>query len=421
LGQEVIGPFPIHRAADSSTLSDIDYVVTRRKRLLFQSDLFSNAARITEKLCGRHILIVGGAGSIGAATTRLLVDYRPRAVHIVDQNENYLAELVRYLRSRPQGLPVDDFRALPVDYGSPIMDRFLREAKHPYDIVMNFAALKHVRSEKDIYSILQMFDTNLVRHARFKRWLFENGHGSSYFVVSTDKAANPTSIMGATKRLMEDLTFGLWGGQATTTTSARFANVAFSNGSLLDSFLRRLVAGQPLAVPRETSRYFISETEAGQLCLIAALLVPDQHTAFPNLDPSKELQKLENIAVRLLEHFGLAPQFHEDDESARGSVKAAARVGRWPVILTRLDTSGEKPYEEFVGDGETAVDIGMTAIRAIRHVPSRAVDRDLFERVARLVDDPQRTVEKSDIVNEIREALVKFGHVDTGRNLDQRI
>jgi FlaA1/EpsC-like NDP-sugar epimerase len=406
--------------AASSTHGEIDYVVTRRKQSFFLSDLNAYSADISAKLRGRRVLIIGGGGSIGSATTRLLVDYAPSVVHVIDQNENYLVELVRYLRGRPLGLTNVDFRTLPIDYGSPIMERFLREAERPYEIVLNFAALKHVRSEKDIYSVLQMLDTNLVRHARFKHWLSKYGHGQVYFAVSTDKAANPTSVMGASKRLMEDLTFGLYAAQAQRTTSARFANVSFSNGSLLDGFLRRLATRQPLAAPRDTRRYFISQIEAGELCLIAALLPPNKHVAFPNLNPSEELQSLESIAVRVLEHFGLTPQFYEDEEDARRDLERVARSGRWPLLLTPLDTSGEKSYEEFVGEGETAVDIGMKAIRAFCHVPSRAIDGKLFDRMALLIDDPHRPVNINRIVEEVSQALVSFCHVDTGKNLDQR-
>ena len=407
--------------AASSTHGEIDYLVTRRKQSFFWSDLNAYSADITAKLSGRRVLVIGGGGSIGSATTRLLVDYAPSVVHVIDQNENYLVELVRYLRGRPLGLGNVDFRTLPIDYGSPIMERFLREAERPYEIVLNFAALKHVRSEKDIYSVLQMLDTNLMRHARFKRWLSKYGHGRLYFAVSTDKAANPTSLMGASKRLMEDLTFGLYAAEAQLTTSARFANVAFSNGSLLDGFLRRLVTRQPLAVPRDTRRYFISQIEAGELCLIAALLAPDKHIAFPNLNPLDELQSLESIAMRVLEHFGLTPQFYEDEEGARRDLERVARTGRWPLLLTPLNTSGEKSYEEFVGEGETAVDIGMKAIRAFCHVPSRAIDSKLFDWMAILIDDAHRPVDKTRIVEQVGQALASFCHVDTGRNLDQRL
>jgi FlaA1/EpsC-like NDP-sugar epimerase len=405
----------------SSAHAEIDHVVTRRKGSLFRSDLNAHSAEISAQLRGRRVLVIGGGGSIGSATTCLLLGYAPSAVHVIDQNENYLVELVRYLRGRPIGLTTGDFRTLPIDYGSPVMERFLREAERPYEVVFNFAALKHVRSEKDIYSVLQMLDTNLVRHARFKNWLCKYGHARLYFAVSTDKAANPTSLMGASKRLMEDLIFGLHAAEAQSTTSARFANVSFSNGSLLDGFLHRLAARQPLAAPSDTRRYFISQIEAGELCLIAALLAPDKHVAFPNLNPSEELQSLESIAVRVLEHFGLAPVFYEDEEGARRDLERVARTGRWPLLLTPLNTSGEKSHEEFVGNGETTVDIGMQAIRALSHVPSRAIGSKLFERFGLLIEDPNRPVNIDRIVAEIGRALESFCHVDTGNNLDQRL
>jgi FlaA1/EpsC-like NDP-sugar epimerase len=414
-------PNDLRWCAVRSVHGQLDHVVTRRRRSLFQKDLDEHSDDISEQLRGRRVLMIGGGGSIGSATTCLLVDYAPSAVHVIDQNENYLVELVRYLRGRPIGLTDVDFRTLPIDYGSSVMERFLREADRPYDVVLNFAALKHVRSEKDIYSVLQMLDTNLVRHARFKHWLSKYGHGRLYFAVSTDKATNPTSLMGASKRLMEDLTFGLHAAEARSTTSARFANVSFSNGSLLDGFLRRLAARQPLAAPRDTRRYFISQTEAGELCLMAALLAPDKHVVFPQLNPSEELQSLESIAVQVLEHFGLTPQFYEDEEGSRRDLDRIARSGRWPLLLTPLDTSGEKPYEEFVGADETAVDIGMKAIGAFRHVPSRAIDSKLFERIALLVQEPHRSASTNHIVEEISRVLASFCHVNTGNNLDQRL
>jgi glycosyltransferase involved in cell wall biosynthesis/nucleoside-diphosphate-sugar epimerase len=400
--------------------SELDVLVTGRKHSLFELDMEANAAVLGETVRGCRALVVGGGGSIGSITTRILLNYRPKAVHVVDQNENSLAELVRELRGRPEGLSAIDFHTFPVDYGSPIMERLLNEAER-YDIVLHFAALKHVRSEKDIHSTIQMLDTNVVRHIRFKQWLARNGHGRIYFAVSTDKAANPTSLMGASKRLMEDVVFGVGADHATSTTSARFANVAFSNGSLLQSFLQRLEKRQPLAVPRETRRYFISHREAGELCMLAALRIPNQHVAFPRLDPQTKLQALDSIAVRVLEAFGFQPEFVAEEETARREVETLARAGRWPILLTQLDTSGEKPYEEFVGDGEAEVDVGLRAIAALPHRPTLARDSGLFERLAALVNDPNETIGKADLVAEIKQVMTNFSHVDTGRNLDQRV
>ena len=399
--------------------SVLDGVVTGRERSLFEADMEASATAVGEAVRGRRALIIGGGGSIGAITTRILLDYGPKAVHVVDQNENYLAELVRDLRGRPEGLSDVDFRTFPIDYGSPIMERMLNEAEC-YDIVMHFAALKHVRSEKDLHSTMQMLDTNVVRHIRFKRWLARNDHGRIYFAVSTDKAANPTSLMGASKRLMEDVAFGVAMEHAASTTSARFANVAFSNGSLLHGFLQRLERRQPFAVPRETRRYFISHREAGELCMLAALRIPDQHVAFPKLDPETNLQTLDSVAVRVLEAFNLQPEFLDDEEKARREVETLAKRGRWPVLVTPLDTSGEKPFEEFVGYGETDVDVGLGAIAALRHRPTRARENGLFERLATLVNDPNEAIGKADIIELLKEVMANFNHIETDRNLDQR-
>jgi nucleoside-diphosphate-sugar epimerase len=402
-----------------SQQAQLEALVTCRPGSLFQPDIEDKRAVILKAVHGQRVLVVGGGGSIGSITTRILTGYGPRALHVVDQSENYLAELVRDLRGRPEGIGDIDFRTIPIDYGGPIMERFLNDAE-PYDTVLNFAALKHVRSEKDIYSVLQMLDTNVVRHIRFKEWLARNGHGRIYFAVSTDKAANPTSLMGASKRLMEDLVFGIAADHASSTTSVRFANVAFSNGSLLHGFRHRFEQRQPLAVPRETRRYFVSHQEAGELCILAAFAVPDGHVAFPKLHPRTQLQNLDEIAVRIVKAYGFAPEFFEDEEQARRQVEMLARSGYWPILLTPLDTSGEKPYEEFVGDGEVEIDVGLRMLAAVHHRPSRAHEEGIFDHLAALVTHADMTIGKVDIVSSIKQALINFRHVDTGRNLDQR-
>ena len=398
----------------------LDAVATGRKNSLFEVDLSENQARISERVRGARVMVVGGGGSIGAATTGLLLAFQPATLHIVDHSENYLAELVRDLRSRPEGLGRTDFRTFPIDYGGPIMARLLGTLP-PYDVVLNFAALKHVRSEKDLFSILQMLDTNVIQHRRFKERLARHGHGRTYFAVSTDKAANPVSLMGASKRLMEDIVFGVSIDHAISTTSARFANVAFSNGSLLQGFLRRLERRQPLAVPRETKRYFISRREAAELCVLAATIIPDRHVAFPRLSPALELQSLHELAARMLEWCGLSPEFLDEEARARLEVEKLAARNRWPVLLTPLDTSGEKPYEEFVGEGEAEVDTGLCAVSALRHQPCGALQSGLLERLSRLINDPSIETDKSDIVDQIKLALANFRHRETGRDLDQRL
>jgi nucleoside-diphosphate-sugar epimerase len=398
----------------------LEAVVTHRQHSLFSEDMAASRPAIKARLGGARVLVVGGGGSIGSITTRLLLPFGAAAIHVVDQNENYLAELVRDLRGSPEGVPDLDLRTLAVDYGSPIMNRFLADSS-PYDVVLNFAAMKHVRSEKDVYSLLQMVDTNLVRHARFLNWLADHGHGRTYFAVSTDKAANPTSLMGASKRLMEDLVFARAAVRGAVTTSARFANVAFSNGSLLQSFLVRLARRQPFAAPRDTARYFISHCEAGELCLLAASAVPDQHIAFPWLDPTLELQSLESIAVKVLGYFGLEAERYDDESAARRDVELLAREGRWPLVLTPRDTSGEKEYEQFIGEDESAADLGIPSVMAIRHQPTTSRAIDLVRFLDPVVNNPQRPIDKAELVRAISRVLSGFRHVETGRNLDQRL
>jgi nucleoside-diphosphate-sugar epimerase len=400
--------------------AELTAIVTGRTDSLFASDLAASGDRVSAKMRHRRILVIGGGGSIGAATVRIILDYHPAALHVVDHNENYLVELVRELRGRAAGIPDGDFRALPLDYGGPVMERFLADSP-PYDVVLNFAALKHVRSEKDIYSVLQMFDTNVVRHMRFKRWLADHRHGSTYFAVSTDKAANPVSLMGASKRLMEDLIFDGAAARHQSTTSARFANVAFSNGSLLQGFGHRLAKRQPLAVPRDTRRYFISHQEAGELCLLATCRIPDGHIAVPRADAKFQLQLLEDIACACLDYWGLRAERYLDEASARNDVERLAREGRWPLLLTPLDTGGEKPFEEFVGTGETVTDCGLLNVAALRHSPCAGAEQKLFAQIARWVDEPDLAIAKSKFVSAIADALPNFRHSASERNLDQRL
>ncbi|AZO31537.1 MULTISPECIES: polysaccharide biosynthesis protein [unclassified Mesorhizobium] len=412
--------FPI-RLPRNPAAADLDTLVTGRSESLFANDISASSSKLLDRISGRRILVIGGGGSIGSATTALLTRFQPAAIHVVDHSENYLAELVRNLRGRREGIADGlDFRTFPLDYGSPIAARLLADMR-AYDAVLNFAALKHVRSEKDIFSLLQMIDTNLVRHARFKEWLKRYGHASTYFAVSTDKAANPTSLMGASKRLMEDLIFAVGAPENGRTTSARFANVAFSNGSLLQNFGLRLAARQPIAVPRDTRRYFVTQAEAAEICVLATFLAPDGHIVFPHMEAEVHLQPLENIAARFLAHFGFEPEFYEDEDQARNAVDSAAARDRWPVLLTPLDTSGEKPYEEFLGHGEKAVEIGLPSLAALRHVQTPAVGRHLFEKLEELVNDPNPATGKEEVVRIFASVLANFRHIETGRNLDQRL
>jgi len=404
-------------------MDELAHLATGRPTDFFADDLRSHATEIRERFAGRRVLVLGGAGSIGSSTVSVLSEFGPASLHVVDQNENALAELVRDLRSRRQGLDIRDFRAVPIDFGSPLMPRFLK-TERPYDWVLNFAAMKHVRSEKDVCSVLQMFDTNLLKPLKCWAWLNETGSKPLYFSVSTDKAAEPVNLMGASKRIMEHVMFcdGSPLATAARTTSSRFANVAFSNGSLLESFIRRFEKGQPLACPRDTDRFFISLREAGQICLLAAACGPDRHIAIPRLDPAKDARNLLEIAMGFLRSKGLEPQIHTEEASARASISEDLLRNRYPLLVTQLDTEGEKSSETFVGEGEEAVECGMSSVLAVRYrsVPYRVLG-EFLRQVEAWVSRPDEGIDKNTIVEAVSRVVPEFHHVKGSTRLDQRM
>jgi FlaA1/EpsC-like NDP-sugar epimerase len=402
---------------------DLTSLATGRSSSLFQEDLDNHFAEISEKTKGQRVLVLGGAGSIGSSTVKVLSEFDLACLHIVDQNENGLAEVVRDLRSRPQGLRIKDFRTLPIDFGSPVMRRYLK-SERPYDLIFNFAALKHVRSEKDVCSVLQMFDTNLVKPVRCWQWLQEGGSNPSYFSVSTDKAAEPVNLMGASKRIMEHFMFCGKSpmSSAKRITSSRFANVAFSNGSLLESFIQRFEKQQPIAAPSDTRRFFISLEEAGQICALAAICGPDRHIMIPRLDPQDDDRKLEEIAAAFLRYKGFEPHIYRDEQSARQSVAADRAHNRYPLLLTPLDTVGEKTCEKFVAENEEVIECGMAGIIAVGYLPvAPETLADFLKRVENFVSNPESVVNKQEILEAVSQLVPEFEHAESSQILDQRM
>jgi FlaA1/EpsC-like NDP-sugar epimerase len=397
--------------------SGLSRLATDRDTSLLADDMLAYRGRLETNIAGRRVLITGGAGSIGASTAELLLGFKPAAVHMIDVAENALVEFVRDIRSRANRILRSELKLLPIDYGSVAAERFLR-SEPPYDFVLHFAAHKHVRSEKDVPSVLQMLDTNVVKMRRFLLWLARYGHCQSCFAVSTDKAANPTSLMGASKRLMEHVLFT--SGAFTTVTSARFANVAFSNGSLLQGFLFRLARRQPLAVPRDVCRYFVSAREAAEICLLGALIAPTGHVVFPRLDASKHLRPLLEIAQGLLKHMELRPSLYDDETSACAAVSDQLKRGHYPVLVTPLDTSGEKPYEEFVAADEVPTEVGFSALQAVRHVPPPEPFDEVLSFIECAVTNADLVVTKSDITKRLASVVPGFHHIEAGRSLDER-
>jgi FlaA1/EpsC-like NDP-sugar epimerase len=416
-----VAGFPERSSLDTDALffnSSLSRLATGRDSSLFAPDISAQADNLHSAITGRRILVTGGAGSIGRATVELLLGYAPAAIHVIDIGENALVEMVRDFRSRPTPIVTGEFRLLPIDYGSAATERLL-QSETPYDLVLHFAAHKHVRSEKDVPSVIQMIDTNVLKMKRFTNWLLKYGHAKRYFAVSTDKAANPTSLMGASKRLMEHVLFSVPPGSIQA-VSTRFANVAFSNGSLLEGFLFRLARRQPLAVPREVRRYFVSAQEAAEICLLSAAIAEPRQITFPRLDPEKSLRPLVDIAVALLEHIGLRPSFYDSETKACSSTSTELQRGCYPVLLTELDTSGEKPFEEFVAADESAIATPFLALSALRYVPPPHPLDDALTYLEAIASDATISAEKSDITRRLSLVVPGFRHVETGRSLDDR-
>ena len=342
-------------------------MLTRRSESLLANDMAANANRLTELLAGKSCLVIGGAGSIGSETTLLLAQFPLSRLTIIDQDENGLARLVRRLRGNALAPATAQIDSLPMDYGSTAFFAMLR-ASEPYDYVLNFAALKHVRSEKQPWSIFAMMDTNILKQSDLLSALSETGKPFRYFSVSTDKAANPVSFMGATKRLMEHVMFT----ETANVSSARFANVAYSQGSLLESFCDRLDSDTPLAAPLGIERFFFTLEEAGQMCLLTGILGETGKIYIPDLSPEEHLVSMETAAISFLEANGyeaIAYPLEKQTEAFSDFAELKAG-GKWPLILTPSDTAGEKPYEEFAGEKETVTDSAFAALKAVNYAPS---------------------------------------------------
>ena len=396
-------------------------LATGHRASRWADDVAASAGRIRGAYEGRRVLVIGGAGSIGAATVRALLPFAPAALHIIDQNENGLAELARDVRGSGIVGAGGDLRLMLLDYGAAVARRFLAAAG-PYDAVMHFAALKHVRSEKDPSSILQMLDTNVVKQARLLAWLGEGGAPLRYFAVSTDKAADPANFMGASKRLMEQLLFTGAPLGAAVVTSARFANVAFSAGSLLESWGERLAKEQPLAVPRDTRRYFVSLDEAAAICLLAASVVPGGHVAVPRLTSDSDLRELAPIAEGFVQAAGYAAAWYDDEALARDAVPRDGAGGAWPILRTLRDTDGEKSEEVFVGAREAAVEVGLGQLRAVPQCGAdAAVLRDVLATLSRWIDDAGEPADKTAIAQCVARVVPEFAPYASGKSLDDRM
>lgn len=408
----------------------LDAKIVRRERSFFANDLEDNLTHLAREIKGSKCLFIGGSGSIGSNTLKTVLAFEPASVFVIDHNENGLAELVRDLRSQSDIKMPSEFVTLPFDYGGPIFREWFRSQSRTFDTILNFAALKHVRSEKDAYSILAMLETNVFKLAGLQDILSADPNIRQLFSVSTDKAANPSSMMGATKRLMEHALFLPSSEQPKpfVTTSARFANVALSNGSLLQSWEYRLKSKQPLACPKGCRRYFVSLPEAGHLCTLAAFTATQNQIFVPDMKPNDHLVLLEEVVQDFLSVHGFEATFIDTEAEAKARLPELFAKNKYPVLLTPLNTSGEKPYEEFVAKHEVVASVGMKNLNAIAYLSPHKPDAfwTLLKTLKSMLVGDSLTIEKLDI-DALRELIgtVEPDFLNTHRQsselLDQRM
>jgi len=387
-----------------------------RNGALFDADLTAYSNQLEDIVGCSRFLVIGGAGSIGQAVTREVFKRNPRVLHIVDISENNMVELVRDIRST-LGYVKGDFRTFAIDCGSREFEAFM-DSEGPYDFVFNLSALKHVRSEKDPFTLMRMLDVNIFNTIKTLRQA-RNGKAKKYFCVSTDKAANPVNMMGASKRIME--MFVMRESLSQSVSMARFANVAFSDGSLLHGFNQRFAKRQPISAPNDVCRYFVTPQESGELCLLSGLLGENRDTFFPKLSEKLHLVTFSEIAVRYLEALDYEPFECSSEDEARDRAQELISAKKWPCYFFKSDTTGEKDFEEFFTDVEVLDMSRFEGIGVIRNQP--AFDDEKLDMFAREVDvlRTRGKWNKPDIKRLFFELMPGFDHKETGKYLDQRM
>jgi FlaA1/EpsC-like NDP-sugar epimerase len=387
-----------------------------RDKELFSDDVNRHAVELKKIISKSSFLVIGGAGSIGQAVVKEIFKRGPLKLHAVDISENNMVELVRDIRSS-FGYIEGDFQTFALDIGSTEYDAFI-EGDGKYDYVLNLSALKHVRSEKDPYTLMRMISVNILNTEKTLRQSIENG-AKKYFCVSTDKAANPVNMMGASKRIME--MFLMRRSLEIDISTARFANVAFSDGSLLHGFNQRIQKNQPLAAPSDVRRYFVTPKESGELCLMSCIFGENREIFFPKLSKELHLITFADIAVRYLKQIGYEPFLCHSEDEARGLVNSLPKNGKWPCLFGGSDTTGEKDFEEFFTQNET-LDLeryqNLGVIKSIPIFNERALVKFL-SRVDGLKADMRWN--KEDIVTLFNEMIPGFGHKEVGKYLDGKM
>ena len=383
---------------------------------LFEIDVFRRRKELEDLVSNSRFLVIGGAGSIGQAVTREIFKRNPQALHIVDISENNMVELVRDIRST-LGYIDGDFRTFAIDCGSNEY-RALMNASKGYDYVLNLSALKHVRSEKDPFTLMRLIEVNILN--TIKTVHIAKAHGSKkYFCVSTDKAANPVNMMGASKRIME--MFLMRESISMEISTARFANVAFSDGSLLHGFNQRFSKQQPISAPNDVRRYFVTPQESGELCLMSCLLGENRDIFFPKLSEELHLTSFSDIAERYIKNLGYEPFHCSTEQEARDRSAELIRSKRWPCYFFKSDTSGEKDFEEFFTHNEI---LDMDQFKNLGVIKNDAdFEADLLDSFIEVISElrSQQVWGKTPIVDLFNKMIPVFDHKETGKYLDGRM
>jgi FlaA1/EpsC-like NDP-sugar epimerase len=391
--------------------------ITQRKESFFEADIKNNFQKLAEEIKGKSVLVIGGAGTIGSSYIKAILHFLPSEVYVVDTNENGLTELVRDIRSDASYSGLPQIITYPIDFGSAVFHKLFKQ-HNGFDIVANFAAHKHVRSEKDAFSIEAMIENNVLKAKRFLD-LLVSYPPKHFFCVSTDKAANPVNLMGATKKLMEEVIMAYANDFKVTT--ARFANVAFSNGSLLFGFIERMAKQQPLSAPSDIKRYFVSPKESGELCMLACILGKSAEIFFPKLRED-DMQTFTSIADDFLKAFGFTPAHCNTELEAKQKASLINNAStKYPVYYFSSDTDGEKSYEEFFTESEILDNDRFNNLGVVTNYPRKS--KENLKIILDQIEDLFKTadVTKTDIIEMIKNIIPNFNHITTGKSLDNRM
>ena len=394
----------------------IKQFVTKRKNSFFEIDLRNNKDKLNEEVNGKSVLVIGGAGTIGSSFIKAILKFNPSELIVVDTNENGLTELTRTLRSDINIKVPNVYLTYPMSFSSEVFYKILK-SHGSFDIVANFAAHKHVRSEKDAFSIEAMIKNNVL-NARFFLDYLKLNKPSHFFCVSTDKAANPVNVMGASKKLMENVIMAY--SKDFKITTARFANVAFSNGSLLYGYIERLLQRQPITCPSDVKRFFVSPEESGEICLLTCILGESGDIFFPKLNED-QMVNFKEITLDFFKYLNREIQICHSEAEAKEAASLMNENSSYPCYFFRTDTSGEKLYEEFYTNDDL---VNLNKFESIGIVTNSK--KPSYSEIQHVINDlntlfDRHEYKKEDIIKSMNNLLPNFKHIETGKSLDQKM